>query len=208
MAERPALDLVVLDFETTGLAPDRGDRAIEVGAVRLRQGQVVDRFQGLMNPGFAVSGFIESFTGISNAMLADAPPCGRVMSDFADFLGDDNLVAHNAAFDRRFLDAELAALGRPYAGDFVCSLLVARRFYQQAPNHKLGTLVHYKGLAHDGVFHRALADAEMTASLWRTMVAEMQQQSGVRSLRFADLKRFSQTPKAKAQAFLGALANA
>ena len=61
--------LVVIDFETTGLSPDLGDRAIEIGAVRLQNGVVTDRFQQLMNPGFRISGFIESYTGISNAML-------------------------------------------------------------------------------------------------------------------------------------------
>ncbi len=64
-----AKSVVVLDFETTGLSPNQGDRAIEIGAVKLENGTVVDRFQSLMNPGFRVSGFIENYTGISNAML-------------------------------------------------------------------------------------------------------------------------------------------
>ena len=59
----------VVDFETTGMSPDHGDRAIEVGAVKLEKGEVVDRFQCLMNPGIRINGFIEDFTGISNAML-------------------------------------------------------------------------------------------------------------------------------------------
>ncbi|MFT6103204.1 MAG: DNA polymerase-3 subunit epsilon, partial [Candidatus Endobugula sp.] len=67
--------VVVLDFETTGLSPDGGDRAIEIGAVKIAHGVVVDRFQALMNPGRRVSSFIEDYTGISNAMLADAEPC-------------------------------------------------------------------------------------------------------------------------------------
>ena len=70
--------VVVLDFETSGLSPAQGDRAIEIGAVLLRGGEVVDQFQSLMNPGFRVSGFIENYTGISNAMLAKAPPCAEI----------------------------------------------------------------------------------------------------------------------------------
>ena len=66
--------VVVLDFETTGLSPDGGDRAIELGAVLIEDNRIVDRFQSLMNPGMRVSGFIESYTGISNSMLATAPP--------------------------------------------------------------------------------------------------------------------------------------
>lgn len=189
--------LVVLDFETTGLSPNQGDRAIEIGAVKLHCGKVVDRFQQLMNPGFRVSGFIEGYTGITNAMLADAPGCGEVMDAFADFIQGSNLVAHNASFDQRFLDAELASIGRDYAGDFICSMLLARRLYPEAPNHKLGSLVAFKGIPHDGVFHRALADAQMTADLWMAMLTDLQGHWGVAAPRFAQLKKLSKTPKAQ-----------
>ena len=64
--------LIVLDFETTGLSPNQGDRAIEIGAVKLINGEIVDRYQRLMNPGFRVSSFIEDYTGISNSMLSEA----------------------------------------------------------------------------------------------------------------------------------------
>ena len=95
---RSADSVIVLDFETTGLSPNRGDRAIEIGAVKLVNGELVDQFQQLMNPGFPVSGFIEGYTGIKNSMLRTASPCHTVMSEFADFIGDANLVAHNASF--------------------------------------------------------------------------------------------------------------
>ena len=91
----PANSVVVLDFETTGLSPNMGDRAIEIGAVKLINGQVVDTFQQLMNPGFRVSSFIERYTGISNNMLRNVPSCAEVMSEFASFVGDSNMVAHN-----------------------------------------------------------------------------------------------------------------
>ena len=72
--------LIVLDFETTGLSPDQGDRAIEIGAVRIENGRVTEHFQSLMNPGRRVSPFIENYTGISNELLKDAPPCGEVIA--------------------------------------------------------------------------------------------------------------------------------
>ncbi|MEA3242342.1 MAG: 3'-5' exonuclease, partial [Pseudomonadota bacterium] len=115
--------VIVVDFETTGMSPDHGDRAIEVGAVKLDKGEIVDRFQCLMNPGIRVNGFIEDFTGITNAMLKKAPPCEEVMGEFTDFIGDGNLVAHNASFDRRFLDAECCRISRNYNGEFACSML-------------------------------------------------------------------------------------
>ena len=133
-----ANSLVILDFETTGLSPDMGDRAIEFGAVRLVDGTVTEGFQSLMNPGQRVSRFIEDYTGISNEMLANAEPCAVVMDRFADFIADDNLVAHNASFDKRFLDAEFGRISRHYAGEFSCSLLLSRRIFQDSHNHKLG----------------------------------------------------------------------
>ena len=187
--------VVVLDFETSGMSPDYGDRAIEIGAVRVSGGVITDEFQSLMNPGFRVNGFIQDFTGIDNDMLADAPSCEKVMTDFHQFLGDDNLVAHNASFDKRFLDAEFSRIHRSYMGRFACSMLLARRIYQDAPNHKLGTLVDYRNIKHEGVFHRALADAQMTAKLWMAMIEDMGEQYQCWDLPFSMLEKINKTPK-------------
>ena len=77
MANSLANSVVVLDFETTGLSPNQGDRAIEIGAVKLENGIVTGQFQQLMNPGRRVSSFIEGYTGITNAMLSSAPSCNK-----------------------------------------------------------------------------------------------------------------------------------
>ena len=195
MTQTCADSLIVLDFETTGLSPDMGDRAIEIGAVRLDQGLVVDRFQALMNPGKRVSAFIENYTGITNRMLSKAAPCGEVMDEFASFMGDSNLVAHNASFDKRFLDAELGRIYKSYNGDFACSLLVARRLYQQAPNHKLGSLITYKNIPSEGGFHRALFDSEMTAKLWMTMLDDISQITTAQKVPFTLIQKIAKTPK-------------
>lgn len=187
--------VIVLDFETTGLSPNAGDRAIEIGAVRIEDGKVTDRFQELMNPGRRVDSFIESYTGITNAMLADARPCGEVMRDFADFIDGYNMVAHNASFDARFLDAELARVSTGYSGQFACSMLAARRIYQQAPDHKLGTLVDYMNIPVEGVFHRALYDSEMTAKLWLAMLADVQQEYVLSTIDFRHMQKMAKTPK-------------
>ncbi len=157
--------IAVIDFETTGLSPTQGDRATEVAIVLVRDDRVVGRFQSLMNAGVRVSAFIEAYTGISNAMLADAPPAHEVMAEAARFVGDAPMVAHNASFDRRFWEAELSRLGLPARQPFACTMLVSRRLYPQAPSHKLGTLVDFHGLPRTGQAHRALADAEMAAAL-------------------------------------------
>jgi len=185
--------VVVLDFETTGMSPDRGDRAIEVGAVRIERGEIVARFEELMNPDRRVNGFIQNLTGINNQMLECAPPCSDVMAKFADFIDGYNLVAHNASFDKRFLDAELTRIGMGYSGEFVCSMLTARRVYPQAPNHKLGTLIQYKNLQGEGSSHRALYDAEMTAQLWLGMLEEIRRQHRVEHIPFSLVKKLSKS---------------
>lgn len=193
--QKNADSLVVLDFETTGLSPNSGDRAIEIGAVRLEQGIITDKFQALMNPGFGITSFIEQYTGISNRMLTSAKSCDVVMAEFCDFIGNDNLLAHNAAFDRKFLDAELNNISRTYPGEFLCSLLVSRRININAPNHKLGTLVNYKNIAAEGNFHRALFDAEMTAKLWLTLLDDINSQISIDYVPFDLLKKLSKTAK-------------
>jgi DNA polymerase-3 subunit epsilon len=202
MTQSCADSLVVLDFETTGLSPDMGDRAIEIGAVRLEKGQVIDRFQALMDPGKRVNGFIENYTGITNRMLSQAAPCDEVMHEFADFMGSSNLVAHNASFDKRFLDAELRRISRSYSGNFACSLLVARRIYQQAPNHKLGSLIAYKNIPSEGGFHRALYDSEMTAKLWMTMLEDISQIITLKDVPFTLIQKLAKTPKSEVNKLL------
>jgi len=193
--------VVVLDFETTGLSPGAGDRAIEIGAVRIESGKVTARFQELMNPGQRVSGFIESYTGITNAMLADARPCGEVMRDFAEFIGGHNLVAHNASFDKRFLDAELERISIGYCGQFSCSMLTARRIFQQAPDHKLGTLVEFMNIPVEGVFHRALYDSEMAAKLWLAMLDDIRRRYVLSAIDFGLMQKLAKTPKHAVDSF-------
>lgn len=187
--------VIILDFETTGLSPDMGDRAIEIGAVKLENGIIVERFQALMNPGRRVSSFIADYTGISNAMLADAESTEREMARFAEFIQGFNLVAHNASFDKRFLDAELSRIGCDYDGEFSCSLLLARRIYQAAPSHKLGELIKYLDIPSEGGFHRALFDAEMTAQLWLNMLDEISTRHDIVDVPFQLIQKVVKTAK-------------
>ena len=171
--------IAVIDFETTGLSPAMGDRATEVAIVLLEAGVVVDRFQSLMNAGVYIPAFITSLTGISNAMIAGAPSADRVMRDASRFTGNAPLVAHNAAFDRKFWQAELSRADEPAEHLFACTLLVSRRLYPQAPSHKLGVLVDYHQLPKAGRAHRALADAEMAAALLGRIQHDLRTRHGV-----------------------------
>jgi DNA polymerase III subunit epsilon len=173
--------VVVLDFETTGLSPEQGARATEIALVLVRDGRAVERYQSLMNAGVPIPPYIEALTGISNAMIRRAPPAAEVMREAIEFIGDYPLVAHNASFDRKFLDAELARIRKRRRQEFACSMLVARRVYPNAPNHKLGTLIEYTGIPVAGRYHRALADAEMTVSLMLKMQQDLMRQFGLPS---------------------------
>ena len=165
--------VAVIDFETTGMSPDMGDRATEIAAVLVQDGLIVDRYQSLMNAGVRVPAFIAELTGITDAMVRTAPAAGDVMREVSDFVGSHPLVAHNAAFDRRFWDAELARVGRSRRQEFACTMLLARRLFPQSPSHKLGVLVEFVGLPSAGRAHRALADAEMAANLLVRMTQEL-----------------------------------
>lgn len=158
--------VAVLDFETTGMSPNCGDRATEIAITLLRDGRVVDRFQSLMNAGRRVPSFITELTGITNAMISQAPPVASVMRDAARFVGKTPLVAHNASFDRKFWEAELAHIGIASESRFACTMLLSRRLYPHSPNHRLSTLVELLGLPKTGRAHRAMVDAEMTSHLW------------------------------------------
>jgi len=203
--ENIADTVVVLDFETTGLSPNYGDRAIEIGAVLLKNGTIVDRFQKLMNPGVLINSFIENYTGITNKMLKDQPSCEDVMVEFTEFIGDYNLIAHNASFDKRFLDSEFQKINKSYNGSFCCSMLVARRIYQDAPNHKLETLISHTNIKPIGSFHRALADAEMTAYLWTSIIDNINERYRIPVIYFDHLKKLSKTDKAYAHKYLCSL---
>jgi DNA polymerase-3 subunit epsilon len=189
--------IAVIDFETTGMSPAQQARATEIGVVIVERGQIVARYQSLMNSGAWVPPFIERLTGISNAMLRDAPPAAQVMHEAADFVGDIPLLAHNAAFDQKFWDAELGLIRRTRVQAFACSLLLARRLLPQAPSHKLGNLNAWARLPHTGQAHRALADAEMAANLTSFMAALLRERHGLAEVSHELLCSLQKVPAAK-----------
>jgi DNA polymerase-3 subunit epsilon len=188
--------IVVIDFETTGLSPGLGDRATEVAAVIIDDNKIIDRFQSLINAGVVIPAYIQQLTGISNAMLRKAPPCQNVMRELADFIGDRPLVAHNASFDTRFLDAEWSRIHYKRSQSFACSMLLSRRIYPHFPDHKLGTLVRHLKLPTTGEYHRALADAEMTASLLIKIKYDIKEKYNLSSVPHELLCILQKAPKA------------
>ncbi|MCA5893861.1 DEDD exonuclease domain-containing protein [Isoptericola sp. NEAU-Y5] len=162
---------VVVDLETTGgRAADSG--ITEIGAVKVRGGEVLGELQSLVDPGHPVPAFVARLTGITTAMVATAPPIDLVLPSFLEFARDAVLVAHNAPFDVGFLRAACQRLGYDWPGFRVVDTVpLARRVVtrDEAPNHKLSTLA---ALFRATVTpeHRALADARATVDVLHALL--------------------------------------
>jgi DNA polymerase III subunit epsilon len=155
-----------VDLETTGGAPP-DSRITEVGAVKYRGGERVGTFQTLVDPGVPVPRFITYLTGIDDYAVREAPSVEAVLPSLVEFLGDAVFVAHNAGFDFRFLNHDLARLGyEPITGPPVCTARLARRVLgpDDVPNVRLATLATFFRTATEPC-HRALADAEACAEV-------------------------------------------
>ncbi|WP_175953687.1 3'-5' exonuclease [Burkholderia sp. BCC0405] len=197
--------VAVLDFETTGLSPNMGDRATEIAVILLRDGQIVDRFQSLMNAGRRIPSDVVALTGISNEMIASAPPASKVMKEAAAFVGKHAVVAHNAGFDKRFWQAELGLLGVSAEHAFACTMLVARRIYPDAQSHRLSNLVDMLRLPKSGRAHRAMVDAEMASHLWCRLQQDIARTYGLGRIDHALMTRVQATAKAKVPMYLRSL---
>ena len=160
----------VVDFETTGTDPRR-DLICEIGAVKVRGGEVLGTFQTLVNPGIALPPRISVITGLTDAVLAPAPRIEQVLSSLRSFIGDAVFVAHNASFDLGFLRAALARQGfEEFRPTVVDTLAVARRLLRdEVRNFRLGTLAERFGIEHRPS-HRALDDALATCDLLHLLI--------------------------------------
>lgn len=154
---------VVLDVETTG-GKAGTDRVIEIGAVKVQAGEVLDTFSTLLNPGRYIPSFISRLTGISNAMVADAPSFANIATKLATFLQGAVFVAHNAKFDYGFIRSEFARCEIPFDMPQLCTVVNMRRYYPGLPSYSLGKLCEEFEIKLNN-HHRALADATATVEL-------------------------------------------
>jgi DNA polymerase-3 subunit epsilon len=172
---------VVVDTETTGTKAGE-DRLIEVAAVRVFEGEVVDRFAQLINPERSVPHRITRLTGISTGMVFDQPPAAEVLPAFLDFLGEGVFVAHNLSFDLRFLNAELdrADLGE-IGNAALCTLRLARRLLPDLRSKGLSGLAKHYDIRIEAR-HRAYGDAQATATVLLHFMRMLEQQHGITAL--------------------------
>jgi DNA polymerase III subunit epsilon len=149
--------LAIIDLETTGMTATR-DRITEIGIVTVVDNQVVSTWSTLINPECSIPPEIQSLTGITNAMVRDAPTFAEVADEVMDRLRQHVFVAHNARFDYGFIKNEFQRLGWPFTADVLCTVRLAKRLYPGYASYSLDSLRKRHKLSTDGR-HRALGDA-------------------------------------------------
>ncbi|MDR9426122.1 MAG: exonuclease domain-containing protein [Marinobacter sp.] len=159
-----------LDIETTGGNPQR-DRMTEIGIRFWRDGEVVGQWQSLLNPQTRISGFIERLTGISNAMVSDAPVFEDLADELEQQLRGAVLVAHNARFDYGFIKAEFQRLGRPFSVKVLCTVRLSRALYPEAQRHNMDALIARHNLP-QVQRHRAMGDVDAMLSFFEHALSE------------------------------------
>jgi DNA polymerase-3 subunit alpha (Gram-positive type) len=162
------LSYVVFDLETTGLNIKR-DRIIEVGAVKVSSGLVIDRFLTFVNPGMKIPQRVTELTGITDDMVKDAPGIGQVLDEFNQFASGCVLVAHNATFDFGFMRQKAARIGKDFEYTVLDTLAMARLMYPDMPSHRLNSLAKKMGIPQFR-HHRAESDAETASEIFRKML--------------------------------------
>lgn len=154
---------VCLDLETTGLNP-KTDKIIEIGAVKVRAGEITDRMEALVNPGRALEERIVELTGICDKQLADAPDIAEVLPELLTFIGEDILLGHAVLFDYSFVKKAAVNHRLAFEKSGIDTLRLARKFLPELESRSLGALCRHFGIAHNA--HRALADAQATSVLY------------------------------------------
>ncbi len=177
-------EFIVFDIETTGLSV-LNSQIIEIGAVKIKDGEVLERFNEFVNPGVAIPEIITELTGIDDSMVAHADKIDAVLRRFLDFIGDRLLIAHNANFDVSFIRKASRECGYKFANPYLDTVTLSRFLNADLKSHKLDAVAKYYDLG-DFNHHRACDDAEMLANIFFKMVDKM---SRLDIKTFADLGR-------------------
>ena len=160
-------DYCVLDTETTGLSAYY-DEIIEIGILRVRNNEIVDRYDQLIKPNFDIDDFITALTGITNDMLEGMPSIDSVKTDVLSFIGEDIILGHNTSFDMRFLNE---GFKEQLTNRYMDTMQFARKLYPELEHHRLSDLTDYLGLHNNE--HRALSDCASTKELYDAVKASM-----------------------------------
>jgi DNA polymerase-3 subunit epsilon len=163
--------LVFVDLETTGGNP-AFHRITEIGIVRVVGGEVVEEWSSLVNPQCEIPAYIQSFTGITNAMVANAPMFGDLRATVLEKLRGAVFVAHNARFDYSFLRSEFLKCDTHFSAQVLCTVKLSRRLFPEHARHNLDAVMLRHGLRCEAR-HRALGDAQVLRDLWFKLQREI-----------------------------------
>jgi len=155
--------ITILDFETTGLKSE-SERVIEVGVLRVENNEVVAQFEALINPEKPINQYVQRLTGINNDDVSSAPKFIDIADQLEEILDDTIMVAHNAKFDVDFLLAELKRMGRHKKLNYLCSVQLSRKVFNEYKSHSLDAIIKRYNLKLDSR-HRALDDARYVYEL-------------------------------------------
>lgn len=153
-------DYCVLDTETTGLSP-YVDEVIEIGILKVREDEVVDKYVQLIDPGVEIDPYVSSLTGITNNMVAGEPTIFEVEDEVLSFIGDDVIVGHNVSFDLRFLNT---AFNNEVDNEYMDTAQFARKVFPNLPHYRLSDLTEYFELSTNT--HRTISDCSATKELY------------------------------------------
>ena len=158
---------IAFDLETTGLSPQEHE-IIEIGALKVRDGKVVDRFMEFVHPDKPITPMITNITHITNDMVAGARSCPGVIHDFLSFCEDDVLIGHNVMFDYSFVKCSAVREGLTFEKMGIDTLKIARKVHKDFESKSLGALCDYYHIENPAA-HRAYYDALATAKLYQTL---------------------------------------
>ena len=158
---------VIIDFETTGTLPQE-DKITEIGAVKMVDGKVIEKFATMVNPERKIPDVVVELTGITDEMVADAPKFEEIAGDLYKFCYGSIIVAHNLPFDYAFLKNMSKPLNYIYSNRGIDTVTFAREVLPQLGHHKLNNICEYFGI--ELVHHRAYNDAYATAQAFKEMV--------------------------------------
>ena len=164
---------ISIDLETTGLEP-KHDKIIEIGALRVENGQITDRFSTFVNPGKQLEDRITELTGIRDEDLLDAPYIQEVLPKLLEFMGDLPILGHSILFDFSFLKKAAVNEKRTFEKNAIDTLKIARKYLKELESRSLDYLCNYYQIPHQA--HRALEDARATHLLYGKLVEQFYEQ--------------------------------
>lgn len=168
-------DYTLIDLETTGFSPQY-DEIIELGAIKVRNNEIVDTFSKLIRPGIALNPFIQELTGITDEMLEYAATLDDVIDEFIEFIGDDIIVGHNVGFDVNFVYDNLLRLrGTYFSNDSVNTLRISKKLIKDLRHHSLYDLCSFYGIEEEKG-HRSLVDCKTTYQLFNILKKQVEAQ--------------------------------